>query len=188
MVGGRLARLRCEIGARPVGDQVAVPARHGLGAYQQPDALQYVAGQAVQQRGEQRPVGTGEPDLLTVQLPLEDRDLMAEGQDFGVLVAVTDRQQPQQCEGVPHAEVGKSNQHGLASLPSYHQRSEAHWNVDRDKDSVTMIELSLTTTDEVSAPARSGFQRWGCTLPAEPDIESSFACQGVAAVGFASWS
>jgi hypothetical protein len=67
----------------PAADQVAVPAQHGLGAYQQPDAAQHVAGQLVQQCGEERPVGTGEADLLTVQLPFEDRDLMPEGRDFG---------------------------------------------------------------------------------------------------------
>ena len=72
----------------PAGDQVAVPAQHGLGAYQQPDAAQHVAGQLVQQGGEKRPVGRGEPDLLAVQVPFEHRDLVAEGQDLRVPDAV----------------------------------------------------------------------------------------------------
>jgi hypothetical protein len=43
----------------PAGDQVAVPAQHGLGADQQPDTTQHVAGHLVQQRGEQRPISLG---------------------------------------------------------------------------------------------------------------------------------
>jgi hypothetical protein len=48
----------------------------------------------VQQRGEQCPVGSGEPDLRAVQVPFEDRDLVPEREDFGVLVAITHRQEP----------------------------------------------------------------------------------------------
>lgn len=75
------------------GDQVAVPAQHGLRADQQPQAAQYVAGKPVQQGGEPRPVGPGEADFLAVQLPLEDGDLMAQGEDLGVLIARVHRQQ-----------------------------------------------------------------------------------------------
>jgi hypothetical protein len=39
----------------------------------------------VQHSGEQRPISGRELDLLAVQLPLQDDDLMAEGEDFGVL-------------------------------------------------------------------------------------------------------
>lgn len=42
-------------------------------------------GEPVQQRGEQCPVGGGEPDLLAVQVPFEDRDLVPEREDFGIL-------------------------------------------------------------------------------------------------------
>lgn len=38
------------------GDEVAVPAQHGLRAHQQPNPAQHGAGESVQQRGEQRPV------------------------------------------------------------------------------------------------------------------------------------
>jgi hypothetical protein len=78
----------------PVGDQVAVPAQHGLRAGEQPDAAEYVAGQLVKQGGEQRPVSRGEPDLLAVELPLEDDDLMSERQDLGVLGTAARREQP----------------------------------------------------------------------------------------------
>ncbi len=46
------------------GDEVAVPAQHGFGAYQQPDLTEDGAGESVQQRGEQRPVRRGELDPL----------------------------------------------------------------------------------------------------------------------------
>jgi hypothetical protein len=62
----------------------------------------------VQQRGEKRPVGRSEPDPLAVQVPFEDGDLVPQREDFGVLVPVTHRQQPKQCEGVGHAEVRQS--------------------------------------------------------------------------------
>jgi hypothetical protein len=56
------------------------------------------------------PVGWGEPGPIAVQLPLEGHDLASWGEDLGVLVPVTDRQQPQQGEGVGGAEVGQSQQ------------------------------------------------------------------------------
>ena len=120
---GRPARVGREIVGVPAGDQVAVPAQHGLGADQQPEAAQHVAGEPVQQRGEQRPVGRGEPDLLAVQVPFEDRDLVAQREDLGVLVAVAHRQQPQQRERVGHAEVRQSKQHSGSSSRSYRRGS-----------------------------------------------------------------
>ena len=103
----------------PAGDQVAVPAQHGLRPDQQPEPAQHVAGERVQQRGQQRPVSRSEPDLLAAQLPLQDRDLMAESEDLGVLVPVAHRQQPQQRERVRHAEVRQSQQHsaGIIAQP-----------------------------------------------------------------------
>jgi hypothetical protein len=78
----------------PVGDQVAVPAQHGLRADQQPDVTRHVSGQPVQQRGEKRPISRGEADSFAVQVPFEDRELVPERKDFGVLVTVTHRQEP----------------------------------------------------------------------------------------------
>jgi len=45
-----------------------------------------------------------------VQLPPEDRDLVAEDQDLDILGAVAHRQQSQHRQHVGHAEVGKSTQ------------------------------------------------------------------------------
>ena len=60
----------------PAGDQVTMLAQHRLRAHQQPDPAQYVAGQTVHQRGKQRPISPGQPNLLPVQLPFENRDLV----------------------------------------------------------------------------------------------------------------
>jgi hypothetical protein len=73
------------------GDQVAVPARHGFGANQQLDLTEYGAGQSVQQRSDQRPVSGGESDSLAMRLALEDHDLVAEGENFGILCPVAHR-------------------------------------------------------------------------------------------------
>jgi hypothetical protein len=89
------------------GDQVAVPSQHGLGAYQQSDPAEHGAGEPVQQRGEQGPVSGGEPDLLAVQLPFEDHDLVPQCQDFRILGSVTHREQAQHRQRVGHAEVGQ---------------------------------------------------------------------------------
>jgi hypothetical protein len=78
----------------PGGDQVAVPAQHGLRAGQQADVAQHVPGQPVQQRGEKCPINSGESDLLAVQVPFEDRDLVPEREDLGVFVTVIHRQKP----------------------------------------------------------------------------------------------
>jgi hypothetical protein len=49
-----------------------------------------------------------EPHLLPVQLPLQNRDLVAEGEDFRVLGLVADRQQPQHRERVRHTQLRES--------------------------------------------------------------------------------
>jgi hypothetical protein len=62
----------------------------------------------VQQRREDGPVRAIEPYPLPGQLPLQNRDLVAEGEDFGVLGLVAHRQQPQHRERVRHTEVRES--------------------------------------------------------------------------------
>jgi len=48
-----------------------------------------------------------------VEVPFEHRDLVPQHQDFGVLVAVAHRQEPQQGQSVGHARVHQSTQHTL---------------------------------------------------------------------------
>jgi hypothetical protein len=90
-------------------------------------------GSRLQQRCEECPVGRSEPDLLAVQVPFEDCDLVPEGQDFRVFGLVGHGQRPEQRERVGHAEVRQSKQHSQASSPSHRRRSDACWNVDRWK-------------------------------------------------------
>jgi hypothetical protein len=95
----------------PSGEQVTVPAQDGGGANQQPDAAQYVAGQLVQQRGEECPVGRVEADLLAMQLPFEEGELMPKSQDLCVLGPVGHGQQTEHRKRVGYAEVRQSQKH-----------------------------------------------------------------------------
>jgi hypothetical protein len=67
-------------------------------------------------RAQQRPIDPGQPSLLAVQLPFENRDLVSQREDLGVLVTVAHWQQPKQRDRVDHAEVGQSKQHGWPCL------------------------------------------------------------------------
>jgi hypothetical protein len=117
----------------PSGEQVAVPAQDGPGTYEQPDAAEDIAGELVQQRGEEHPIGLRELHLLAVQLPLEHGELVAEGEDLRIFGLITHRQQPQHRQRVGHLEVRQSQEHSGASSRSCRQRSVAAWNVDRGK-------------------------------------------------------
>jgi hypothetical protein len=66
----------------------------------------------VQQRRQQRPIRRSEPHLLPTELPLQHRDLVPQGEDFDVLVAIAHRQQAEHREYVPHTQVGQPQQHG----------------------------------------------------------------------------
>jgi hypothetical protein len=57
--------------------QVPVPAQHCLGPDQQPELAEHVPWEPVQQGGQERPVGQGEPRPGLTQLPLQDHDLVA---------------------------------------------------------------------------------------------------------------
>lgn len=69
----------------------------------------------MQQRGQQRPVGPAELDPLVTELPLEDAELVAKGEDLCVLVAVTDWKQSKDAEHVRHHQVRQSHQHNRSS-------------------------------------------------------------------------
>jgi len=131
------------------GDQVAVPAQHGFGAHEQPDAAQYLAGKTVQQRGEQCPVGRREPRPLAVQLPFEYGELMPEGQDFGVFGPVAQRQQPQHRQALVTPRYA-SRSSTARSSPSDHRRSVAARRGQPRRDPVTWPKAGVTRADEVS--------------------------------------
>jgi hypothetical protein len=71
--------------------------------------------ESVQQGREEGPVGGGEPWAGVSELAFQDHDLVAQRQDFHVLVPVVHRQQAQQRERVGHTEVGQSEQHNRSS-------------------------------------------------------------------------
>ena len=72
-------------------DQVAVPSQHGVGSDQQPEPAPNLARQRHQQSGEEGLVFRSELDSVRSDLPLKDHDLVAQGKDLCVLVAVAYR-------------------------------------------------------------------------------------------------
>jgi hypothetical protein len=63
-------------------------------------------------------VTRGEPHLLFAQLAFQHRDLMAQGEDFHILVPVIHREQPEHGEHVRGGQVPKTKQHGRTSSRS----------------------------------------------------------------------
>jgi hypothetical protein len=97
------------------GDEVAVPAQDGVGAYQQPQAAQRGPGETVEQRGQKGPIGRREPDFVGSELALQHGDLVAQHQNFCVPIVITHREQAKQRERVRDTQVGQSQQHGRSS-------------------------------------------------------------------------
>ena len=64
------------------GDEIAMPAQHRLRPHQQPHLAKDLAGESVQQRGQEGAVSRGESDSLAVQLSLEDHELVTKGEDL----------------------------------------------------------------------------------------------------------
>jgi hypothetical protein len=71
-----------------------VPAQDRVRADQQPQTAEHGARERAQQGGQQRPVGGVELDALVTELVLQHAELVAQDEDFGVLVVVAARQQP----------------------------------------------------------------------------------------------
>jgi len=57
--------------------EIPVPAQHRVRLDQQPEPAGHVPGKPVQQGGQERPVGGGEPRPGLTQLPFQHRDLVA---------------------------------------------------------------------------------------------------------------
>jgi hypothetical protein len=72
-----------------------VPAQHRPGPHQQPEPAGHILWEPVQQGGQERPVGQGEPRPGLAQLPLQDDDLVAQRQDLHLLGLVAHRKKPQ---------------------------------------------------------------------------------------------
>jgi hypothetical protein len=66
--------------------------------------------QGLEQRGEEGPVRGRKPHFARPELP-QHSDLVAQGEDLGVLVAVAHRQQAEHGEGIGHGQIGEAKQH-----------------------------------------------------------------------------
>ncbi|WP_426513390.1 hypothetical protein ACPPVO_23920 [Dactylosporangium sp. McL0621] len=95
--------------------QVAVPAQDGVRSHQQPQSVQYLAGQGREKSGEENPVLGCELHPVSAELPLQDGDLMPQRQNLHVLVPVPHRQQPQRGERVRDSQISQAQQHERAS-------------------------------------------------------------------------
>src|SRR2546422_930788 len=95
-------------------DQVAVPAQHGLVGDEQPGPA--AAWDEPAQRGLDCPVGqagTGSGDL-----PAQDRELVAQDEDFGVLRRATAGEQAEPADHRPQDQVEESQGHEPRSCPT----------------------------------------------------------------------
>jgi hypothetical protein len=72
-------------------DQVTVPAQDRVGLHDQPQASQRRARQRCEQGGEKRPIRRLEREPAGSELPLQHTDLVAQGEDLDVLVAIAHR-------------------------------------------------------------------------------------------------
>jgi hypothetical protein len=87
-------------------DQVAVPTHHRVRTDQQPEPAHSPPRQRRQQSGEERPLVRPEPHTPATELSLRDSELMTQGQDLDIPIAVTQRKQPQGRESVGDGETG----------------------------------------------------------------------------------
>ncbi|MDO0910939.1 hypothetical protein QQM39_08745 [Streptomyces sp. DT2A-34] len=105
------------------GDDVAVPAQYRVRPPQQPHPAQRFPWQAMEEGRRKRPVARVEPELLPVQLPFQNADLVAQGQDLDIFLPVAHRQQSQHRERVRHTQVRQSQQHDRSSCRANRRRA-----------------------------------------------------------------
>jgi hypothetical protein len=72
-------------------EQAAVPTQHRVWPDEQAQSAQGLAAQRRQQRGEERPVHSSEPHPPVAELAFQDGDLVAQGENLGVLVVLVHR-------------------------------------------------------------------------------------------------
>ena len=106
--------------------------------------------------GAATPPGTrdrpGEPDPVVAGLALRHRDLMAQGEDFRVLVPIAHRDKAQHGERVRHGQVSRSQQHDRPSCRGGRQPLERTHSSARARDRAPRAPAP-TRADEVSAGA-----------------------------------
>ena len=87
-------------------DQVGVPAQQSPRGDDQAHLAELAAGQHLGQRGQDRPVGPGQPRCLYPAL--QHGDLVTQDEDLGVLGAVGAGEQGKPAEYPEHRQVGGS--------------------------------------------------------------------------------
>ena len=83
-----------------------MPAQDGARRDDQAQLAELAAGQQPGQRGQDRPVGPGQPGSLN--LVLENGDLVPQDQDLGVLGVIGPGEQGEPAEHPEHRPVGES--------------------------------------------------------------------------------
>ena len=83
-----------------------MPAHEGAWRDDQAQLAQLTTGQQPGQRGQDRPVGPGQPRSL--DLALENGDLVPQDQDLGVLGVIGPGEQGEPAEHAEHRRVGES--------------------------------------------------------------------------------
>ncbi|WP_406102379.1 hypothetical protein [Streptomyces sp. NBC_01003] len=108
-------RFACSIAANtyrrvgaPAGDHVAVPAQYRGRSHQQSHPAEHLPWQAVEERRQESPVACMGMSLLSVQLPFQNADLVAQGQDLDNLLMVTQPHRSQHCGRVRRTQVRQS--------------------------------------------------------------------------------
>jgi hypothetical protein len=128
--------------------QIAVPSQDRVRTDDQMQPTERITGQRLEQCCEESPVLGGEPGPVRTQLPLQDRELMAQSQDLRILVPVAHRKQTQRREGVGHGEIGQTQQHNRPSCPSLHREHSTRFDA-ASTASTPSPPVLLTCTDEV---------------------------------------
>jgi hypothetical protein len=80
------------LGRQVARQEVAVPTQDGVWTHQQPHAGQRGPGESIQHRGHEGPIGRREADFVGSELALQQGDLVAQHQDFRVLILIAHRQ------------------------------------------------------------------------------------------------
>ncbi|MFE4678036.1 hypothetical protein [Streptomyces sp. NPDC056721] len=89
-------------------DDIAVPVKYRVGPHQQPHPAQHLPWQAMEERRQERPIARVEPKSLPVQLPFQNADLVAQGQDLDIFLTIAHRQQSKHRERIRHTQVRQS--------------------------------------------------------------------------------
>ena len=92
-----------------------MPPQHRVWADQEPEPTQHCTRQRHQQHGEEHPVLGPKSRALVTELSLQDGQLMAQGEDLDVPLAVGHRQERQRREHMDNGEIDEANQHETRS-------------------------------------------------------------------------